>query len=125
MLSCSSRPSLVRASSGSSNTSKASPCTSIEAAVFVPGLTMRELKSQLASAVVQYRDDNGQAVQENDESYKENKIALYKEKCVMKLFAILASAVGGCLLIFSMFNIENISKFGWSLLSVSLFKNKL
>jgi len=95
----------VRTSSGSGG---------LETAAFAPGLTMRELKACRVSAAVWHRNDNGQAVQEDKESEKENKITLYKEKCNMILFAIFASASAGCFLIVLMMSLVSAQRLALS-----------
>jgi len=75
---------------------------------------MRGLKACRVSAAVWHRDDNGQAVQEDKESEKENKITLYKEKCNMILFAIFASASAGCFLIVLMMSLVSAQRLALS-----------
>ena len=115
----------MRTSSGDSNTPTATLCTSIETAVFAPGLTMRGFKAHLASAAMQHRIDNGQGVQKNDARDNEKKITLYKEKRDMILSAIFASAVAGCLLIVFMFWQVAAQRLAWVKVELVFFWNCL
>jgi len=75
---------------------------------------MRELKASQVSAAVWHQDDNSQAVQEKNESEKENKINLYEEERSMILLAILASTSAGCFLIVLMISLVAAQRFALS-----------
>ena len=91
---------ILRACSGSNTPVSASKVSCPEAAAFTPGLTMGELKTQLAIAFAarQNQERHGQAVEQND-THNKQKITLYTEERMMMLLAAVASSVAGCFLI--------------------------